>query len=199
VLGLYLSAHPLDGYASSLARLNVASGDRLRQLAGSGEGGRLKVAGIVIAKQERVTEKTRLARVILSDPTAQFEVTVFAELLSQCRELLDGNAPLLVEVDARLDGDNLRLTAYRLQRLDDTPELGRGAVEIRLADPLAALRLKPLLEGQSRGGARVRLVIPLRDEEAIVTLPEAYTLAGGQRIDIERADGVVGVRDVTLH
>jgi hypothetical protein len=32
-----------------------------------------------------------------------------------------------------------------------------------------------------------------------VTLPEAYTLAGGQRIDIERADGVVGVRDVTLH
>jgi DNA polymerase-3 subunit alpha len=199
VLGLYLSAHPLDGYASSLARLNVASGDRLRQLAGSGEGGRLKVAGIVIAKQERVTEKTRLARVILSDPTAQFEVTVFAELLSQCRELLDGNAPLLVEVDARLDGDNLRLTAYRLQRLDDAPELGRGAVEIRLADPLAALRLKPLLEGQSRGGARVRLVIPLRDEEAVVTLPEAYTLAGGQRIDIERADGVVGVRDVTLH
>jgi DNA polymerase-3 subunit alpha len=157
------------------------------------------VAGIVIAKQERVTERTRLARVILSDSTAQFEVTVFAELLSQSRELLDGNAPLLIEVDARLDGDNLRLTAYRLQRLDDTPELGRGAVEIRLADPLAALRLKPLLERQPRGGARVRLVVPLRDEEAVVTLPDGYTLAGGQWIDIERADGVVGVRDVTLH
>ena len=173
VLGLYLSAHPLDGYAAALSRLGVATGDRLRALAASGEGARLRLAGIVVAKQERVTERTRLARVILSDATAQYEVTVFAELLSQCRDLLDGHDPLYVEADARLDGDNLRLTAYKVIRLDDVPDLARGGtVEIRLATPSAALRLKPLLERRARGGSRVRLVVPLHGEEAVVTLPE---------------------------
>jgi DNA polymerase-3 subunit alpha len=216
VLGLYLSAHPLDGYASALARLGVATGDRLRALAAAGEGARISVAGIVVAKQERVTERTRLCRVVLSDATAQFEVTVFAELLAQARDLLDGHDPLLIEVDARVDGDHLRLTAHRVQRLDDVADRGRGAagaVEIRLATPAAALRLKPLLQRQAAaatsattpsssrgpGGARVRLVVPLHGEEAVVTLPEAYLLASGQRVDVERTEGVVAVTDVTLH
>jgi DNA polymerase-3 subunit alpha len=206
VLGLYLSAHPLDGYAGALARLNITSGDRIRQIAATGEGGRLKLAGIVTAKQERVTEKTRLARVVLSDATAQYEVTIFAELLSQCRDLLDGHQPLYVEADARLDADFLRLTAFKVQRLDDLPELARGAVEIRLASPSAALRLKPLLAKPARGGgSRVRLVVALdgsatvAGEEAVVTLPDAYQLGSGQRVDVERMEGVVGVRDVALH
>lgn len=205
VLGLYLSAHPLDGYAGALARLGVVTGDRLRALAASGEGARLKLAGVVVAKQERVTERTRLARVILSDATAQFEVTVFAELLTQARELIEGKAPLLVEADARVDGDMLRLTAGRIQLLDEVAESrqGAGAVEIRLGSPAAAARLKPLLErsaaAQARGGARVRLVVPLRGEEAVISLPEAYLLASGQRVDVERMDGVLGVSDVTVH
>ena len=36
VLGLYLSAHPLDGYRDALQRLGVITGDRLR--AGRGRG-----------------------------------------------------------------------------------------------------------------------------------------------------------------
>ncbi|HEX8375830.1 MAG TPA: DNA polymerase III subunit alpha, partial [Geminicoccaceae bacterium] len=207
VLGLYLSAHPLDGYAQALSRLGVASGDRLRVLAANGEGARLKLAGVVVAKQERVTERTRLARVILSDATAQYEVTVFAELLTQARELLEGKAPLLVEADARVDGDMLRLTAGRIQLLDEVVEVKQGAVEIRLGSPAAAARLKALLERPAsaaanapRGGARVRLVVPLHGasggEEAVVTLPESYLLASGQRVDVERVEGVLAVRDV---
>ena len=43
VLGLYLSAHPLDGYRNALVRLGITTGDRLRQVAG--EGGRVRLAG----------------------------------------------------------------------------------------------------------------------------------------------------------
>ena len=39
VLGLYLSAHPLDGYAAALARLGVTTGDRLRAARGERGGG----------------------------------------------------------------------------------------------------------------------------------------------------------------
>jgi DNA polymerase-3 subunit alpha len=195
VLGLYLSAHPLDGYLTALARLGVTSGARLRQAAG--EGGRLRLAGIVASKQERVTERTRFVRLIVSDHTAQFEVTAFSELMGQTRELLDGGAPLYFEVDARVDGDNLRLTAQRIQRLDDVVDQARAAVEIRLAGPQVAPRLKPMLERHGGSGARVRLVVPVPgEEEVVLTLPEDYVLASGQRLDVERLTGVLAIRDV---
>ena len=62
-------------------RLGITTGDRLRQVAG--EGGRVRLAGVVASKQERVTERTRLVRLIVSDHTAQFEVTAFSELMGQ--------------------------------------------------------------------------------------------------------------------
>ena len=152
VLGLYLSAHPLDGYRTALDRLGVTTGDRLRQVAA--EGGRLRLAGVIASKQERVTERTRLVRLIVSDHTAQFEITAFSELMGQARELLDGTAPLYFEVDARVDGDNLRLTAQRIQKLDEVADQARAAVEIRLSAPNVALRLKSMLQRQSAQTAR---------------------------------------------
>jgi DNA polymerase-3 subunit alpha len=201
VLGLYLSAHPLDGYASALARLGVASGDRLRVLAASGEGARLKLAGVVVAKQERVTERTRLARVILSDATAQYEVTVFAELLTTARELLEGKAPLLVEADARVDGDMLRLTAGRIQLLDEVAEVEARRGRDPLATPAAASRLKPILQRSVR---RLRprrrrprpARRPLRGEEAVVTCPRATSSPAASASTSSGLEGVLAVRDV---
>jgi DNA polymerase III subunit alpha len=197
VLGLYLSAHPLDGYRNALQRLGVITGDRLRQVAG--EGGRFKVAGVIASRQERVTERTRLVRLIVSDHTAQFEVTAFSELMGQARDLLDGTTPLYFEVDARVDGDNLRLTAQRIQKLDEVVDMARAAVEITLAAPNVALRLRSMLHRHAANGARVRLVVPvLGSEDAILALPEDFVLASGQRLDVERLAGVVAVREVAL-
>ncbi|MFZ1431441.1 MAG: DNA polymerase III subunit alpha [Geminicoccaceae bacterium] len=197
VLGLYLSAHPLDGYLAALNRLGVTPGARLRQVAS--EGGRLRLAGMISSKQERVTERTRFVRLIVSDHTAQFEITAFSELMGQARELLDGDAPLYFEVDAKVDGDNLRLTAQRIQKLDEVADQARAAVEIRIDGPQVAQRLKPLLERRNGGGARVRLVLPVPgQEEAILALPEDFVLASGQRLDVERMAGVLAVRDVAL-
>ena len=198
VLGLFLSAHPLDGYRTALQRLGVITGDRLRHVAG--EGGRFKLAGVIASKQERVTERTRLVRLIVSDHTAQFEVTAFSELMGQARDLLDGSAPLYFEVDARVDGDNLRLTAQRIQKLDEVVDMARAAVEITVAAPNVALRLRTMLQRQaSANGARVRLVVPMEGaEDAILALPEDFVLASGQRLDVERLAGVVAVRDVAV-
>jgi DNA polymerase-3 subunit alpha len=197
VLGLYLSAHPLDGYRAALQRLGVITGDSLRSLAGMG--GRFKLAGVVVSRQERVTERTRLVRLIVSDAAAQYEITAFSELMGQARELLDGTAPLYFEVDARVDGDILRLTAQRIQKLDDVVDMARSAVEITLAAPNVAQRLKAMLQQQSANGARVRLVVPMPGtEDAILALPADFVLVSGQRLDVERLAGVVAVRDVAL-
>ena len=196
VLGLYLSAHPLDGYAAVMDRLAITPGDRLREAAAAGSSP-LRVAGIVLAKQERVTERTRLARVVLSDPQAQFEVTLFSELLAAARELLEGSSPLVLDVDARLEGDNLRLTASRVQKLDTMPELAKGLVEIKVAAAAVAVRLEPLLRRSAQAGARVRLVVATAAAEAaVLSLPDGFVLTSAQRLDVERLAGVLAVSDV---
>ena len=155
---------------------------------------------MIASKQERVTERTRFVRLIVSDHTAQFEITAFSELMGQARELLDGNAPLYFEVDASVDGDNLRLTAQR----DPEAGRGRGPGAGRGRDPPRRRRTSPCgssrcCSAQSTSGARVRLVVPVPGEEdAILALPEDFVLASGQRLDVERLAGVLAVRDVAL-
>jgi DNA polymerase-3 subunit alpha len=194
-VGFYMSAHPLDGYKSALERLRVVPAGRLRNALGSGETTRVIVAGVVTGRQERTTERSRFAFAQLSDPTGTFEITIFGDLLAQIRDLLSGHEPLKIEADGRLEGDAIKLTAQKIERLDDIADTGRDEIEIRLASPLIAQRLKPFL-GEGKG-ARVRLVVPTGEaEEAILALPPAFTLRHAALLDVERMEGVLGVREV---
>ena len=120
--------------------------------AGRGEGGRLRLAGVVASKQERVTERTRFVRLIVSDHTAQFEVTVFSELMGQARELLDGTGAALLR--GRRPGRRRQSPPDRAAN----PEARRGrrpgaaAVEIQVAAPAAALKLKTMLQRRAPTG-----------------------------------------------
>ena len=92
-------ALPLGPSARRLPQRAAAAGRHHRRPAARrsrGEGGRFKLAGVVASKQERVTERTRLVRLIVSDATAQFEITAFSELMGQARELLDGTRTALL-------------------------------------------------------------------------------------------------------
>ncbi len=198
-IGFYMSAHPLDGYRTALQRMGVVASSDLPAHLASGGRSRVTLAGVVIAKQERATERARFAFVQLSDATGQYEVALFSDLLSQVRELLEGHALLLVDVDARLDGEAMKLTAQHVEPLERRVERqAAGTVEIRLRDLDTAQRLRPLLAAER--GARVRLVVELpAGERLVVALPEAFTLAYARRADLGRVPGVVEVREITVH
>src|SRR5208283_4918646 len=114
-----LSAHPMDAYGKSLKRLGVLKANELvRHLAAGGKS-RVKLAGTLNAKQERISSRgSRYAFLSLSDASGLFEVMLFAELLATARDLLEPNTPLLVTVEARLDDEQLRLTAQQIESLD---------------------------------------------------------------------------------
>jgi DNA polymerase-3 subunit alpha len=196
-LGCYLTAHPLEGYRAGLMKLGVTPSDQLAQCGGL----RVKLAGVVLGKQERSTARSRFAFVQLSDPAGVYEVTLFAELLGRVRELLESNQPLLVEGDVRLDGDLVKVQATALQALDlALANGGRRAdsrIEIRLADATAAGGLADLLGPHGDGSARVRVVLPLDTaEEVAIELGDEHRLALVRRIDLERRAGVVSVVDL---
>jgi DNA polymerase-3 subunit alpha len=194
-LGFYLSAHPLDGYRTSLDKLGVVPSDQLPACGGQ----RVRLAGVVLGKQERSTPRSRFAFVQLSDPSGTFEVTVFAELLGRARERLESGDPLLIEGEVRLEGDALKVLAASIERLDAVLANGgaraQTCIEVRLSDPAVARELGDLLGPHGEGGARVRLVLPLADQEVAIDLGDGYRLALARRMDLERRAGVLRVVD----
>ena len=197
VLGFYLSAHPLDGYRSILARLGVISSDQLAAWSGQ----RVRLAGVVLGKQERATARSRFAFVQLSDPSGSYEVTVFAELLSRTRERLEAGELLLIEGDVRAEGDALKVLAGSIEKLDVVLANGgartAASVEIRVSDPRVAHELADLFGPHGDGAARVRMVVPLDPgQEVTIDLGDEHRLARARRLDLERRAGVVKVIDL---
>ena len=135
-IGFYLSSHPLAAYERSLQRLGVTRAADLPALLARGAPGRIKLAGTVIDRQERTSAKgNRFAFVQCSDQSGAFELTVFSELLGSKRNLLEPGQAVLVSADGRLDGEQVKLTAQSVEKLDDAVANAAAGLRIVLSDP----------------------------------------------------------------
>ncbi|MFQ5773201.1 MAG: DNA polymerase III subunit alpha [Kiloniellaceae bacterium] len=195
-IGFYLSAHPLDAHARALERLRVVHAAELPAILDH-EAGRKRVAGIVIGKQERTSRQgNRFAFVQLSDTSGVFEVVVFSELLSRSRDLLEGGAPLLLTVEPRGDGEDLRLMAQEVEPLDAAVARAGTGLKVFLGDERPLGSLKSLLAREGRGRGRISLVLDLADgREVELDLPGGYRLSPTIRQAIKAIPGVE-VQDV---
>ncbi len=198
VLGFFLSAHPLDGARAALDRIGVAPIAELGPLVAETRQRIVKLAGIVVAKQERNGARGRFAFATLSDPSGQVEITVYGDLLAQVRDLLDRTDPVVVHVEARADGDDLRLIAQDVVPLAEAIDGAGSWVEIHMDQAAAVDGVLAMLSPGAQGAARVRLVVPGDSpaERVIVQLPATALLPFAQRADIAALRGVRSVRDV---
>ena len=196
-IGFYLSSHPLAAYERSLQRLGVCRAADLMALLARGTPGRIKLAGTVIDRLERTSAKgNRFAFVQCSDQSGAFELTVFSELLGSKRNLLEPGQAVLVSADGRLDGEQVKLTAQTVEKLDDAVANAAAGLRIVVSDPVALEALRRTLDGK-KGRGRVTLVVPMPDEsEAEVTLPGTYSIAGGLRDAIGMLPGVAQVEEI---
>ena len=126
-VGFFLSGHPLDAYASVLAKLGIVTYAELEARADRGAtAGRL--AGVVVSARERRSQKgNKFAFAMFSEPTGQFEAVIFSETLAASRHLLESGAAVLLTVEGERDGDALKLRVQSIQSLDEATEgLQRG-------------------------------------------------------------------------
>ncbi|NQV48282.1 MAG: DNA polymerase III subunit alpha [Rhodospirillaceae bacterium] len=163
-VGFYLSGHPLDAYAKSLARIKARpSAEIIRE----GHPGAVNMAGTVIGKKERTSAKgNRYAFVQLSDASGIYEITVFSEILNAARDLLEVGQSLFIRAGVQFEGESPRFTANSIELLDQVAT--RAAVGLRITigseQPLSAL--KGALEGANGGRGRGEVVIVARPADA---------------------------------
>jgi len=196
-VGFYLSAHPLDAYAKSLKRLNVLKVAELPRHLSSGGKGRIRLAGTLLSKQERTSAKgSRYAFLQFSDASGLFEVTCFSETLAISRDVLDAGGPLLIEVDARLEDEQLRMTCQRIASLDQEAARAAAGIRVFLEDPAAIPPLRGLLEGAGRGRNRVAIVARIEQREVEIGLDSTIAITPAFMSSLRSIAGIAEVEEI---
>jgi DNA polymerase-3 subunit alpha len=196
-IGFYLSQHPLDGYRRSLERAGILRIADLPAARAANRTGRFRLAGIVIGRKERTSARgNRFAFVQMSDPSGVFEVTLFAELMSQSRQLLDSGEPVVVSVDASGDDDNLRLTAHKIDALDAVVADAAAGLRVFLGEAHALPSLKGVITREAGGRGRVSVVLDLPDREVEIVIPGGFRVDPRVRAAVKALPGIVDVHDI---
>jgi DNA polymerase-3 subunit alpha len=195
-LGFYLSAHPMESHKHLCDRLGVAE---YRDVAsGAVRGERVKLAGIVGARRLTTSSRgARMAFVQISDASGSFEVTIFSEVLAGARELLEAGRPLIMTVEVQRREEDIRLTALKVELLDDAATQAAAGLRIFLSDEGAVENLATVFrEHGGRGHGRVSLVLDAGDREVEMELGMQYAISSAMRGAIKSIPGIVEVQDL---
>ena len=200
-IGFYLSAHPLEGYKTSLDALRVTSSalfaDKL-----DGQFRTIRVAGIVTGRKFKASDKGRFAFIQLSDMGGIFEVSIFNEgLLSQHRDILENGKILMMSVDAKQEDAGARMIAQTISLFDDAlvkhqQSKGAGAFRITVNQREALPSIRELLGPAHVKGAKITLAALLGNERAEIQLPDKYTLSPTVLDRIRVVKGVVSAEEI---
>ncbi|MEL6433702.1 MAG: DNA polymerase III subunit alpha, partial [Pseudomonadota bacterium] len=131
-VGFYLSGHPLDDYMAAFRRKDIRTLDEVTELATRQGAVAAKMAGVVASRQERKSARgNRFAFVQLSDTTGGYEVTMFSDTLDKSRDYLDTGSQVILNVEATMEADQLKLLARSVTLADDLVA-GAGATGLRV-------------------------------------------------------------------
>jgi DNA polymerase-3 subunit alpha len=199
-VGFFLTGHPLDDYAGVLNTMQVQSWAAFSRAVKSGVTAG-KVAATVVSRAERRTKTGNKMGIIgLSDPSGQYEAVIFAEGLQQYRDLLEPGSPVLLNVTAEAQGDEVRARIQTVELLDHAAAKVQKGLRIFVRDeaPLDAVAKRlDKVSGRAEGDGEVNLIVMLgAGAEVEVKLPGRYKVSPQIAGAIKAVPGVVEVRAV---
>ena len=191
-IGFYLSGHPLDGYMTSLKRAGVVTYAEMLVRGNPAE----KLAGTVTARQERRSKKGNpFAFLNLSDPTGQFEMIVFSEVLSASRDVMEPGKSVVVSVEVDRTGDEVKLRALGVQSLEAATTNVEAGMKVFVEDPTTLEPLKARLKERGKGIVSLVLLAE-KGREIEIELKDRYRVTPEIRGAIKSMAGIVEVQEI---
>ncbi|MCE9523047.1 MAG: DNA polymerase III subunit alpha, partial [Alphaproteobacteria bacterium] len=196
-IGFYMSAHPLDEFAQTLARLRVVTiaelaadkrhDERLVTLAGS----------VITRKERRTRDDKRMAHIGFSDSSGMFEAVVFSEVLVQAGPHLEPGRSVILGISTRWDGDDLKLQIMSVQSLNEAAAQTGAGLRIFIDDPKPLPSISQRLKNQT-GKGLVTLVFPVEkgEREVELELPGRYAVTPALKGAMKVVNGVREVEEV---
>lgn len=196
-IGFYLSAHPLDSFGKSLEKLKVR---RCMDVNRSRQAGPVKLAGTVIGKKERTSQKgNRFAFVQFSDASGAFEVTVFSEALSAARDILEVGNSLLIDATAQFEdeSDEAKFLAQNFRPLEQAAAAAVDGLRVYIDTEAPLEPLKEILSHEKRGRGRVEIIPRIPGYETLtLELKDQYQISPSIYRAVRAIPGVLDVQEI---
>ena len=195
-IGFFLSGHPLEAHEATIKRMGAIRWTEFVARVRGGETSRRLAASVLDRMERRTKAGKKMGIIQLSDPSGQYEAILFEEGLAQYRDLLEKGTDLIVTLNARLEGEDVRAQIVHAERLAEAAARSHKGLRIFLRDeaplPAIAERLR------ARGEGEVSLVVMLGPEagEVEVKLPGRYAVTGALAGALKSVAGVVQVEHV---
>jgi DNA polymerase-3 subunit alpha len=118
----------------------------------------VKMAGTVSGRQERKSARgNRFAFVQLSDPTGQYEVTMFSDTLEASREFLETGSQVVMTCEATMEADQLKLLGRSVGPIDAVvADAGRAGLRVFIDGPEVIGSVATILANAAKDGVRGR-------------------------------------------
>jgi DNA polymerase III subunit alpha len=195
-VGFYLSGHPLDEYGKSLKRMNVESYADFAHKARTQGAKAAKLAATVTQRQERRSKAgNRFAFVGFSDPSGQFEAICFSDTLNSARELLEPGKALIINVEADVEGDDVKLRLQGAASLDEAASKVVQGVQIFLRDATPVESIAKRLERKGKAPVLLTL-ITTTGREVDVSLGQNFVMTPQIKGALKAIHGVLDVADL---
>ena len=134
-----------------------------------------RVAASVLDRSERRTKTgNKLGIVILSDQTGHFEAIIFSEGLGQYREILEPGRPLVLQLQANLEGEDVRARIMTAEPLDVAVARHQKGMRVFLRDERPIPSVQQRLQVRGEGEVSLVLLLDEGDREVEVKLPGKY-------------------------
>ena len=203
-IGFYLSGHPLDDYMGPLKRTGVMTLDDITAKAERGAtiG---KMAGTVTGRQERKSARgNRFAFVQLSDPTGAYEVTMFSDTLETAREHLDSGTKVVIQVEATMEADQLKLLGRSVTPIDSAvAQAGATGLKVFVEEVSAVPSVANVFAGlaeraqkAAKGPIRFCLMDPALPGEVEIELGESFPVSPEVKSALKSLPGVLMVEEL---
>jgi DNA polymerase III subunit alpha len=198
--GFYFSAHPVDRFRALTEAQGARTFAALAALPppAEGERSRATMAALVEEARWRTSQKGRrflMAR--MSDPSGQFDATVFEhEVAQQVEQAAKSGQCLLlaVELDRRPGEETPRVTVRGITSFESLSRRTRLRLDVEADEPAALPPLAQLLGGHRGGSSAVHLRVHHGTGLAELVLGSDFLLDAELAARIERIAGIASVR-----
>ncbi len=197
-VGFYLSAHPLDSRRGQLEKMGVVEQAAVPDKLADTSAARIRMAGILIKKQEKVSAKSgnKFGILQVSDASGVYEVFLFSDILARCRSILEPGTAIMLHTDAEQREEQIRYTVQNVELLDPVLEERLSEVRVHLAGVAPVGQLRDLLEREGEGPARIVVVTDLSPaRRAELRLPGRWKFGPAARNALRRSEGVLDISE----
>ena len=158
-IGFFLSGHPLEAHEAVIKRMGAVRWAEFAARVRAGETTRRLAANVLDRMERRTKSGKKMGIIQLSDPSGQYEAVLFEEGLAQYRDLLEKGADVLVTLNARLDGEDVRAQIVHAEKLSEAAARSHKGLRVFLRDETPLPSIAERLRG--RGDGEISLVVML--------------------------------------